>query len=56
MQQIDDRPYPPPHTPFVMHQTWRDLLFAHWRVPLDDMRRVVPALLPLDTFDGAAMT
>jgi uncharacterized protein len=35
-----------------MAQTWEDLLFAHWTVPLDGLRRVVPAELTLDTYDG----
>jgi uncharacterized protein YqjF (DUF2071 family) len=35
-------------------QTWEDLLFAHCRVSVDDLRRVVPSELPLDTFDGGA--
>jgi uncharacterized protein YqjF (DUF2071 family) len=37
-----------------MAQTWEDLLFAHWRVSVADLRRVVPSELPLDTFDGGA--
>lgn len=37
-----------------MAQTWEDLLFAHWRVAEEDLRRVVPPGLPLDTFDGSA--
>jgi uncharacterized protein YqjF (DUF2071 family) len=35
-----------------MTQTWHDLLFAHWPVPLAAMRPLVPAQLALDTFDG----
>jgi uncharacterized protein YqjF (DUF2071 family) len=37
-----------------MEQTWRDLLFAHWSYPVDEIRAVVPEQLPLDTFDGRA--
>ena len=48
------RPYPMPDGPWVMHQSWHDLLFAHWPVPIDDLRRVVPTSLPLDTFNGQA--
>jgi uncharacterized protein YqjF (DUF2071 family) len=35
-----------------MKQTWNDLLFAHWPLPLEHLRALVPAQLPLDTFDG----
>jgi uncharacterized protein YqjF (DUF2071 family) len=35
-----------------MAQSWHDLLFAHWPVPLEQLRRVVPAPLEIDTFGG----
>jgi uncharacterized protein len=37
-----------------MGQTWRHLLFAHWRVDPDELRAVVPPELPIDVRDGAA--
>jgi uncharacterized protein YqjF (DUF2071 family) len=37
-----------------MGQSWIDLLFAHWRVPEEALRPVVPAAVPIDTFDGSA--
>jgi uncharacterized protein len=37
-----------------MAQTWHDLLFAHWPVPLTTLRPQIPASLEIDTFDGAA--
>ncbi|HUO14541.1 MAG TPA: DUF2071 domain-containing protein [Verrucomicrobiae bacterium] len=36
-----------------MQQTWHDLLFAHWPIPADHLRSLVPAQLELDFFDGA---
>jgi uncharacterized protein YqjF (DUF2071 family) len=48
------RPWPLPGGPWVMGQTWNDLLFAHWRVDPDALRRIVPEQIPLDTFDGSA--
>jgi uncharacterized protein len=50
----DHRPWPTPARPWVMGQTWEDLLFAHWRVDAAALRRVVPAQISLDTYDGAA--
>jgi len=35
-----------------MKQTWHDLLFAHWPVPFQQLRPLVPAQLSLDTCDG----
>jgi uncharacterized protein YqjF (DUF2071 family) len=48
------RDEPPPVQPFVMHQTWRDLLFAHWPVPVSALRGLVPAGLSIDAFNGMA--
>jgi uncharacterized protein len=37
-----------------MSQTWEHLLFAHWPVPAETLRRFVPLPLEVDTFDGTA--
>jgi uncharacterized protein YqjF (DUF2071 family) len=37
-----------------MAQTWSNLLFAHWPLPVEAMRRLVPSRLDIDTFDGQA--
>jgi uncharacterized protein YqjF (DUF2071 family) len=31
-------------------QTWKDLLFLHWEVPVDLLRRLVPSRLAIDVF------
>ena len=48
------RPWPMPDGPWVMTQTWHDLLFAHWPVEASALRDKVPAAFPIDTFDGTA--
>jgi uncharacterized protein YqjF (DUF2071 family) len=48
------RPWPPPPTPWLMAQTWSDLLFAHWPVPAAALRPLVPEPLEVQTFDGTA--
>lgn len=40
--------------PPLMHQTWRNLLFAHWPVPPALLRPYLPARLEVDTFEGQA--
>ena len=35
-----------------MQQTWNDLLFAHWPVPAETLRPLVPSALQLDAFQG----
>jgi len=37
-----------------VRMNWVDLLFAHWRVDPAVMRRLVPAELEIDCFDGSA--
>jgi uncharacterized protein YqjF (DUF2071 family) len=48
------RPWPLPDRPWMLAQTWHDTLFAHWPAPYEAMREIVPATIPLDTFDGRA--
>jgi uncharacterized protein YqjF (DUF2071 family) len=48
------RPWPLPVGPWIQGQTWLDLLFAHWSLPVEALRPAVPARLPLDTYDGRA--
>jgi len=43
-----------PASPWVMTQTWHDLLFAHWPVDVATLAPHVPTALTLDTFDGRA--
>ncbi len=40
--------------PWIQLQRWHDLLFAHWPVPVESLRRLLPPYLELDTFDGRA--
>jgi hypothetical protein len=48
------RPWPLPREPWLMGQTWEELLFAHWRVPIESVRALVPSGLEVETFDGTA--
>lgn len=38
----------------VLRMRWHDLLFAHWPIPADALRPLIPAALEIDTFDGLA--
>ncbi|MCA1614584.1 MAG: DUF2071 domain-containing protein [Acidobacteria bacterium] len=38
----------------VMYQSWGDLLFMHWQVPEELLRKHIPARLDVDTFEGRA--
>jgi uncharacterized protein YqjF (DUF2071 family) len=49
-----DRPRPLPERPFLMHQTWLNLLFAHWPVDPALIRPLIPAGLALDLWENRA--
>jgi uncharacterized protein YqjF (DUF2071 family) len=49
---VDHRPWPLPSRPWLMGQTWRDLLFAHWPVAPEVLRAVLPPGVEPDVFDG----
>jgi uncharacterized protein len=56
-QVLDDvahRPWPLPDGPWIMTQSWHDLLFAHWPVDARALQERLPPGLPLDTFEGQA--
>lgn len=48
------RPFPVPPGPWIMRQSWRYLLFAHWPLTPEAVRASIPQSLELDTFDGQA--
>jgi uncharacterized protein YqjF (DUF2071 family) len=54
LRETAHRPWPIPSGPWIMGQTWKGLLFAHWRVDEAWLRRFVPPQIPVDTFDGSA--
>ena len=51
---VEHRPWPLPRVPWVLFQSWQDLLFAHWRVAPETLRSLVPSQLELDLFEGDA--
>lgn len=53
LEKTAHRPWPMPPGPWLMTQTWNDLLFAHWPVDSEALRTLVPATFELDRFDGA---
>ena len=38
----------------IMYQSWGKLLFMHWQIPIELLRRHIPERLAIDTFDGMA--
>jgi uncharacterized protein YqjF (DUF2071 family) len=54
LDEVAHRPWPMPGTPWIMTQTWHDLLFAHWRVDAALLASKIPAPLQLDLFEQQA--
>ena len=52
--QWDDshRPWALPNLPWTMKQTWSDLLFAHYPIKFEVLRKLVPEALHLDSYNG----
>lgn len=50
----DHRPWERPRRPWIMAQSWCNLLFAHWVLPADLLQPLLPSGLTLDTYDGQA--
>ena len=48
------RPWPLPSRPWIMGQSWHDLLFAHWPVDAAELRSLIPNKLEIDSFRGQA--
>jgi uncharacterized protein YqjF (DUF2071 family) len=51
---VAHRPWRMPDRPWVMTQTWHDLLFAHWAMDPREIRSKVPPDFDLDLFEGNA--
>jgi uncharacterized protein YqjF (DUF2071 family) len=54
LQETGHRPWPMPGYPWLMTQTWHDLLFAHWPIDEETLRPHVPNGFAIDTFEGRA--
>jgi uncharacterized protein YqjF (DUF2071 family) len=50
IDSVAHRPWKLPDGPWVMTQTWHDLLFAHWPVEFHQLRALVPPDFELDVF------
>jgi uncharacterized protein len=54
LDQRAHRPWPMPTAPWVMTQSWHDLLFAHWTIDPALLAPHVPAALTLDLYEDQA--
>jgi uncharacterized protein len=54
LSQASHRPWRLPGGPWMMFQSWQNLLFAHWRVEPSAIRPLIPPQLELDLREDAA--
>jgi hypothetical protein len=54
LRHAEHRTAPLPRRPWIMLQTWHDLLFAHWALTPEKIRPLVPKELELDLHEGRA--
>ena len=54
LDETAHRPWPLPGGSWIMGQSWEDLLFAHWRVDAEAVRKHVPRELRVEEHDGSA--
>lgn len=54
LENQDHRPWPIPSKSWRWRQSWCDLLFAHWPVPVEVLQPLVPDPLQIQEFDGTS--
>ena len=54
LRDVAHRPWRLPDRPWLMTQTWHDLLFAHWPIAPELVAGKIPGQFELDLFDGRA--
>jgi hypothetical protein len=52
LNNVAHRPWPMSQGPWLMTQSWHDLLFAHWPVAINELRKMIPNSFELDLFQG----
>src|SRR3954469_161331 len=53
LEELEHRPWPVPDRSWVMGQTWDDLLFIHYRIPVEQLRALVPEGLEVEQHAGS---
>ncbi len=54
LRSVEHRGYPLPRGPWIMHQIWHELLFAHWPISPSALRPLIPHSMQIDTFEHEA--
>lgn len=49
---LKHRPFPLPSSPWIMTQTWSNVLFMHWPIQSEVIKRFLPSSLQIDLYEG----
>ncbi len=52
LQNTGHRPWPIPEGEWSYYQEWNNVLFLHWKVPYEELIKLVPEDIPLDIFES----
>lgn len=50
----EGRPFPYPEGWWSGYQEWHDVIYLHWKIDAEILRKVIPEELEIDLFDGMA--
>lgn len=51
LKATDHRPWPLPDKNWQFYQEWNDVIFLHWNVDLEELKKFVPKELEIDLYD-----
>jgi uncharacterized protein len=54
LRRVEHRPFPLPESRWTLGQTWEQTFWAHWPVPVTEIRTRVPDELEIEEHDGTA--
>ncbi len=54
LRRVGHRPFPPPESRWTLGQTWEHTFWAHWPVPMSELRARVPDELEIEENGGTA--
>lgn len=54
LAEVEHRPWALPERPWTWRQSWCDLLFAHWPLPVEMLAPLVPRGLEVQQFEGTS--
>jgi len=48
----EHRPWDMPNSPWKFYQEWNNVIFLHWKVDINELKKMVPKEIEIDLFEG----